>query len=99
MWSVDKTITGNDLSLGSIDIGAGWIFNNGVFVNAYVAWIKDFEIDETFVNAALSLGWNFSIRWSASIGYDDTNYFVPGAIVEVQGGLVRQWALNLHYNF
>lgn len=99
MWSVDKTITGKDLSVGLIDIGAGCIFNNGVFVNAYIAWIKDFEVDETYLNTELSLGWNFSANWSASVDYDNSEYFVPGTIVDVNGRVERQWGLNLHYNF
>ena len=99
MGSVDKTITGEDLSIGLVDLGAGWVFNNGIFINAYVAWIKDFETDETYLNTELSLGWSFSTHWSASIDWDTTDYFVPGTIVDVKGRIDGQWGFNLHYNF
>lgn len=99
MGSVDKTIIDEDLRLGVIEVGAGWISARGVFLNGYLSWIKDYEVGETYLNTRLSLGMNFSAKWSASLDWDNADFFMPGTIVDVKGKLERQIAINLHYNF
>jgi len=99
MGSFDQTITGEDLSLGVVDVGAGWVSTSGVFLNAYIAWVKDFEVGKTYLNTELSLGMSFSDNWSASIAWDLTEFFIPGTIVDFKGHLERQFAFSLHYNF
>ena len=99
MGSVDETIIDEDLRLGVIEVGAGWVSARGVFINGYISWIKDYEVEETYLNTRLSLGMNFSAKWSASLDWDDTDFFIPGTIVGVKGKLERQFAINLHYNF
>ena len=99
MGSVDQTIIGKDLSLGVVDVGAGWVSTSGVFLNAFIAWVKDFEVGETHLNTELSLGMSFSDNWSASIEWDETEFFIPGTIVDFKGHPERQFAFSLHYNF
>ena len=99
MRSVDHLITGEDLELGIVDAGVGWVSPSGFFINAFVSWVRDFEVDETYLNTALSLGMVFSDNWSASIDYDNTDYFVPGSFVEPEGRLEKTLSFNLFYNF
>ena len=97
--SIDKIFTGADLNIAVADLGVGWVSSKGVWVNLYAALVRDFEIDEGYLNTAISVGMVFSKNWGASIDYNDTNYFVPGAVPGVAGQINHETSLNLHYNF
>jgi hypothetical protein len=97
--SLDKIVTGNHLNIGVADLGVGWVSSKGIWVNVYVALVQDFEIDDGYLNTAISVGMAFSERWGASIAYGDTNYFVPGAEPGIAGQINHETSLNLHYNF
>jgi hypothetical protein len=98
-WSVDKIVTGDKLSIGVADLGIGWISSKGFWVTIYAALVRDFEIDESYINTAISVGMVFSNNWGASIDFNNTDYFIPGTVPGFAGQIDHETSLNLHYNF
>ena len=97
--SIDHLVTGTDLNIGIADLGIGWVSSKGLWVNVYAALVRDFEIDESYLNTAISVGMVFTENWGASVDWNNTDYFVPGTVPGLAGNIEHEISLSLHYNF
>jgi hypothetical protein len=99
LWSADKIITGEDISIGVVDLGAGWIPGGRFWVTVYAAIVRDFDTDDSHFNNQISLGLNLSEQWSGSFDYVNSDFFLPGSDSQVGIGIDKQLVLSLHFNF
>ena len=99
LWSADKIITDEDIRIGVIDLGVGWISPRGFWITVYAAIVRDFDADDSHFNNQVSLGMTLSERWSGSFDFVDSDYFLPGNNTQPGDAFDKQYVLSLHFNF
>lgn len=97
--SMGSVSTGEDLRVGTADLGINWLGEAGWWVTVYCTYIKDFESSKTYLNKAISVGRSFGKGWGLSIDLSESEFFLPGENVPGTRSYERDLIVNLHYNF
>lgn len=98
-YSVDPIITGKDVRLLTAELGMVWKGNNELWIGFYPSYIRDFEVNESYVNLSLEIGKMFSSSWGGSIEFADLESFQPGAVPGQIDLFDQTVTLSVHFLF
>jgi hypothetical protein len=74
-----------------------WVGKNEIWGGFYPSYIRDFEVNESYINLTASVGKMFSSSWGGSIEYADLESFAPGSVLGTRDLFDQTIKVSVHF--